>query len=764
MESQRRERGAALIMLIGIIAVLAILATTLVTVLANQQGATAAERSRRTSQANAEGALDSAIALAKTKTISQLDSAWLTPADLLAYYKAGFPGGVLPAGMSVEFFVYDNSSGKPATDVNGDSMMWLEVVMTYEGKTTRLRVLIRQSQQSVISAFPKAVVYSDTGIRLESSSDIYAVEPDGVTPYNPALHGGAYATTVMAGGGGYTALGAQNFTANSSANLAAPGSSIQSVNIQANGSVSPSYPGTVIGGVGLLSDYFDQAAQADLGDEAQVGETPAAAPAAPSALSGWPSSGTNITTTVLDTLQSTTSTTAYTATTDLALQSSVNSGNLVLSRGTDTTGRTFDFKHLWVAGNLTLTGPVTVNATSLYVGGTLTINNATATAVTDTFGPLYVAGTGATSAAGKVTIGTTSFYTGGAVTLSNTATTTGQFYSRGNATLSGNTRVSATSLYTGGAFTISGASSGVVDGFGSLYAAGKLDVSGLAAIDNITGSIYAGGDAIMTGPSSGFVTHRCGLLYCAGNLTLKKNVQVQATALVVKAGFTISEASTPIVDQFASVWVGNGKADWSGAASVRTTNWNDASAAPGPMWIQILYRAGTFNDVYGDTWLTGNAGTSNVAWRVTGPSSGTPCTIMCPLLATTEKTQTSGEVDFGTATAPMVYYMMCDNDTLYSNTCEWGSKGTFYGLMVVMEACLEITGGDGVTPCVVGAVFSGTPYKSDTSPSVYDITLKGQSTVAYNQAVLDAIMNTSIRTTTTVTQIVPGTWQQLATD
>ena len=67
------------------------------------------------------------------------------------------------------------------------------------------------------------------------------------------------------------------------------------------------------------------------------------------------------------------------------------------------------------------------------------------------------------------------------------------------------------------------------------------------------------------------------------------------------------------------------------------------------MWITILDRSGTFNDVYGDMWLTGNAGTSDVAWSVTGPTSGTACTIMCPLLATTEKTEITGKVNFGTA-------------------------------------------------------------------------------------------------------------------
>ena len=110
----------------------------------------------------------------------------------------------------------------------------------------------------------------------------------------------------------------------------------------------------------------------------------------------------------------------------------------------------------------------------------------------------------------------------------------------------------------------------------------------------------------------------------------------------------------------------------------------------------------------------------------------------------------------------MVYYMMCDNDELYSNDLEWGSSGTFYGLMVVMEACATFSGGNGTTPVVVGAVFNGTPYKSGTSDSVYDITLSGSTTIAYDQAILDAVTNSAITTETTTTQIVQGSWQQLA--
>jgi hypothetical protein len=222
-----------------------------------------------------------------------------------------------------------------------------------------------------------------------------------------------------------------------------------------------------------------------------------------------------------------------------------------------------------------------------------------------------------------------------------------------------------------------------------------------------------------------------------------------------------------MVNQLGAVWV-KGTSNWSGTSSVRSTYYTNALAPPAPMYLGILSRSGTYSDVYGPTWCVGNAGTSNVAVRFSGPTSGSACTVMCRLLATTEKTVITGKVNFGTLTQPMVYYMMCDNDTLYSNTMLLGDSGnnqpylgTFNGLMVIMEACMEIYSNVNTPPCVIGAVFNGTTYRSGTSPSEYDITLRGAASVAYNQAVLDAVTNTSITTTTWITQIVPGSWQQL---
>ncbi len=351
--------------------------------------------------------------------------------------------------------------------------------------------------------------------------------------------------------------------------------------------------------------------------------------------------------------------------------------------------------------------------------------------------------------------------------MSNTATTTAPLYTTGALSLTGNTALTATFVYAGGALTISGATSAVTDQInGLLYVAGTgaSSVSGTVTL-NAASSIYAAGPLTFSNTLT-----QTGLLYAAGNLSLTGNTTARATALVVFGDFTISGATSAVIDQFGKIWAGGDSAitTWSGTASVRTTDYTNGLAAPGPMWLTILDRSGTFNDVYGDVWLTGNAGTSDVAWQVTGPTSGTACTIMCPLLATTEKTEITGKVDFGTDAKPMVYYMMCDNDSLYSNTMLLGDYdtsrpflGTFNGLMVVMEACMEIYGTNANTPQVRGAVFNGTPYKSGTSPSVYDIWLRGAASVAYQQSIIDAVTNTAITTLTTTTQIVPGSWQQL---
>ena len=487
MKRHRGQRGAALILLLGIMAALAVFAASLVMVLANQQGATAAERSRKTSLYYAEGALDAAVSIAKAKTIPTTNSGsvWLPTSEVLAALEAaGFPEGA----ELKSFKVYDNLATVDYSiwwDSNLDDVVWIEVTITYQGKTTRLRALVSQTTQSVVKVFPKAVVYSDTGINLTGTSDVYAIEADGLggtKPYVPASHGGVSTTTIMAGGGNYSAANAQDFDATTSANLAAPTSTAQSVNINVNGSVSPNtFSGTVIGGVGLLSDYFDQAAQADLGDEAQAGETHAAAPAVPT-----PTPSTTLSASAVAAIQDSSTTTPYTTYANTSVQTASGTSITI----TRTTARTLSFKDLYVRGNLSVTGPVTLNVSGyLRVDGTLRINNTTATAVTDTIGgALHVAGTGSSSVANRVTLSSASLYVGGPLTMSNIITTTGLLYAADDLSLTGNVTARTTALVVVGGsdhtdtdFGISGASSPVTDQFGPIWVAGKAVWSGAAS-------------------------------------------------------------------------------------------------------------------------------------------------------------------------------------------------------------------------------------------------------------------------------------------
>ena len=161
-------------------------------------------------------------------------------------------------------------------------------------------------------------------------------------------------------------------------------------------------------------------------------------------------------------------------------------------------------------------------------------------------------------------------------------------------------------------------------------------------------------------------------------------------------------------------------------------------------------KPGPVNLTLGPTWIDGDAGTGDVAVNFSSPSSSASL-VMCPLLATTEQTHSNGLVNFGSLTSPMIYFMQCDNDSLYSNTGQWLGTGTYYGLMIAFEAEMNITGGT-----VKGAVLEGTPYNSSDSGT--DLTLSN-ATICYNQTVIDNCTSDSLRTTTT--GVIPGSWQQL---
>ena len=96
----------------------------------------------------------------------------------------------------------------------------------------------------------------------------------------------------------------------------------------------------------------------------------------------------------------------------------------------------------------------------------------------------------------------------------------------------------------------------------------------------------------------------------------------------------------------------------------------------------------------------------------------------------------------------MVFYMACDNDNQYPHTTTWNSTGTTYGLMISFEAGFTITNSK-----IVGAVMNGCPNPSDQAIAL------SNSTICYNQSVINAIGLNSMKTVST--NVVPGSWEQL---
>ena len=769
MHRYTSQTGAALIMLLGMMAALAVLAAMLVMVVVNQQYATANVRKNTQSLYINEAGLDFGVRVAELSTpmpgptsspSPTPGTVWINQATLTTAFLNYFPHD---ANTTATVIAYDDLTPVDKNvqwDSNGNSRMWVQADATSHLKKTRSRVLVQQASVPFAAALPKAVTYSDTGIKLNDTSDIYAVDASG----NP-IHDGSQPTAISAGGTWTTSTSSSwaevgRLTLNSSANLAGPGYSTQSLGIKANGSVSvggtvynsapnhkipdtssPKFTGVTIGAgtVGYLSDYFDQAAQASLTDEAQEGGTPATAPTAPAS---WTSFGTSITSTLLSTITGA----SYTATGDLYLPSTVNSGNMTISTSS---ARTYSFQNLYVAGNLSISGPVTFNATGkVYVGGTLTITGSTSATVTDAItGALYVNGTGASTVKDRVNLSAASLYCGGSLAFNNTTTTTG-----------------------------------LTDAIPQIYCVGAFSASGPLTL-NATTSLYGGGDVTLNGPSSGTNTDSFGLIYTSNTtktLAFTGNINVQATGVTANGDFTISGAtstSPAIKDWLGAVYVAafssssapstnHGDVNWSGTASVTSRDYTQQTdstadvAQPKPMWLGRYWsRTGDYDDEYGNIWVPGNSSWSIVL------NSTSASTIMCPLLATTEHPQVLGNITFGSRAKPMVFFYICDNNGIYPQVVVWENKGTYYGLMVINESTIDFSGDtDATTPTVEGAVFAGCPYDPThtSGMSMSDIVLNDSDTIAFNQSVVGAISTSSLHTKTMVTQTVPGSWQQLS--
>jgi hypothetical protein len=321
-----------------------------------------------------------------------------------------------------------------------------------------------------------------------------------------------------------------------------------------------------------------------------------------------------------------------------------------------------------------------------------------------------------------------------------------------NAASSGGTSVAPSKFTTSNITTITGCS---YNSSTKTYTfTSPLAVSGALTLST------SGGSAFPAGTIFNFQN-----LNVNGGLTITGNLTVTSTALYVTGAFTISGTTTAITDSFGPTYV-TGTVDWNGSS----TTTNRLAIKTGAFFAKIFGvdtvsnnsgydgSSGPTDITLGPTWINGDAGTGDIAVDFSGPSTGTASTVMCPVLATTEQTHSNGLINFGTQVSPMIYFMQCDNDGLYSNTMQWDSTGEYFGLMILFEAEACITGGnDGTHPNIMGAVLEGTP--SGGGDSGTDITMSGNSSICYNQAVINNCTSDSLRTVTIAP--VPGTWEQI---
>ena len=426
MQRLRSEDGIAIIMLIAVMAVLAVVAATAVAVTVNTQGATADVRAKATAFDYAQAALKSGLLTLTTQTWPSTNGSF-SESSLEAAYTAAYPSGPAPNYV----VAYDDPTPVDRStgwDGNSNGMMWVEASVTYNKQTAIVRQQVGQvnNTQPLTLTLPEAAIYTDANVTdgTGGSGNMYAINADG-TPDTTKQVG------VMAQG---------NFVGNWSSNLKPPsGASGPTLSINVNGTAynpavyggtttyssasNPAPAGTTFGGVQPLETFFGTAQVQTLTTQAQAG-TPTKANA----------SGTVVGATLLNQLQSTSGQT-YNATTDLVVN-----GNLTLGGGPST----FNFRSLYVTGNLTLGGNTHTNTTALYVGGNFNISGPSGTSK---FGPIYVGGS--VNWGGALSVQTTDY--------TNAATPPGPLYVAGNFVTQGgpfNHVLGAT--YVAGSVTIAG--------------------------------------------------------------------------------------------------------------------------------------------------------------------------------------------------------------------------------------------------------------------------------------------------------------------
>ena len=419
------------------------------------------------------------------------------------------------------------------------------------------------------------------------------------------------------------------------------------------------------------------------------------------------------------------------------------------------------FGAFWTDGSLTLNGTGATTATSLHVGASgLSISSTTGA---NDLGAAYVIGDVVTNAASTSATKFGALWTDGNLTLNGSGAITTDTLHVGKA-LSINSTVgtnSFASTYVIGAFSTTSTSTSLND-FGPLWVDSNVTLNGSGvtnsdslhvggtlsinspAITNTFGPTYAIGSVSTTSTSTS--TNQFGALWTDGNVTLNGATTTRSTALHVSGDFTISGPIS--INTFGPIFV-IGDIGWHGAATVKTTDYTDATQDPAPMWSGGVFTrdGGPFNDEYGDTFIV---------FQVNFTPTVGHSTVLCPLFATTERITTSGDIDFGTMTTnparPMTLYMVCDNDGFYTQTANWNSTGQFTGLMILFEAGITIQNGNATKPAVVGSVL--------TIGGDNGLKLNNNAQIAYCQDVIDWVFFPTV-STSTVTQTVPGTWQEL---
>jgi hypothetical protein len=640
MHRHTGQRGAALILLIGITAALAILSASLVMLVVNQQGATARERKSKTSMYYAEAALNSAIAGLKANT------SWLAPTtpasaaalavDMAANYNT------LPATPEAPptptYAVYDNQptvdlsitwdkGGGPTTPIETsfDGKVWVEVSVTYRGRTSRLRQLVVAKTVPLAAAMAKAAVFcgaagaagANDNITFSSNGDAYAAEFTSwpATNANGVSYAGPppYATAIKSAG---------DIRGPAATNLAL-GSNVQSLGVQSNGTVSlpgvanNGNPSPVDGAADLYSyvgvndqlalvteasaclDPVWQAKFASVdADQRPTDQRPTdqrpAVPTSPAPTSFPNEAALRVTSgNLYGTYDSVTNT--FTASKDLYWKATSTTNTLTLGNpGTKYIFRSLEVRDYSTSrrGNLTLSGSTTATtATALRVGGALTIST---TSSTNTFGSVYVVG--AATVGGSSTNQFGPLWVDGGLTLSGTGainpslTTASPLHVGGALTITSTANTNRfDSTYVVGAATVGGSST---NQFGPLWVDGSLALNGTGATSATTlhvgtgglsinsttgansfGSTYVIGNLATTATSTSSNTF--GPLWVDGSVTLNGGGTTHSTALHVGTlGLSINSPTT--TNTFDSAYV---------IGPFTTTSTSTSTNGFGPLWV-----------------------------------------------------------------------------------------------------------------------------------------------------------------------------------